>query len=145
MTIVEVGDIRKRVRHTIAESRSAAAERRAQVADAERDGAEILAGVVAPLFTVVAAALKAEGYRFRVLTPAGTVRLAAESSADDYIEVALDTLRDPPGLVGRVSRRWGRRVLVDETVLREAAAIGGLTAEDLLEFTLAQLEPFVGR
>ena len=94
---------------------------------------------------MVAAALKAEGYRFRVLTPAGTVRLAAESAADDYIEVALDTLRDPPGLVGRVSRRWGRRVLVDETVLREAAAISGLTAEDLLEFTLAQLEPFVGR
>ena len=83
------------------------------------DGAEILAGVVAPLFTVVAAALKAEGYRFRVLTPAGTVRLAAESSADDYIEVAIDTLRDPPGLVGRVSRRWGRRVLVEHLGFEE--------------------------
>ena len=142
---MDVGDIRKRVRHTIAESRRAAAARRTLVADAERDGEAILTDVVAPLFAVVAAALKAEGYRFRVLTPAGTVRLAAESSADDYIEVAIDTLRDPPGLVGRVSRRWGRRVLVDETVLREAAAISGLTAENLLEFTLARLGPFVSR
>ena len=142
---MEVGDIRKRVRHTIAESRRAAAERRAQVADAERDGAGILADVAAPLFTVVAAALKAEGYRFRVLTPAGTVRLASESSADDYIEVALDTLRDPPALVVRVSRSWGRRVLVDDAILREAEAIRALTAEDLLELTLARLGPFVQR
>ena len=142
---MEVGDIRKRVRRTIAESRSAAAERRDLVAVAERDGAEILTDVVAPLFTVVAAALKSEGYRFRMLTPAGTVRLASESSADDYFEIALDTLRDPPGLVGRVSRGWGRRVLVDEAILREAAAISGLTAEELLEFSLAQLAPFLGR
>lgn len=142
---MEVGDITKRVRRTIAESRRAAAQRRDLVAVAERDGAEILTDVVAPLFAVVAAALKSEGYRFRVLTPAGAVRLASESSADDYVEIALDTLRDPPGLVGRVSRGWGRRVLVDEAIVREAAAISGLTAEDLLDFTLARLGPFVER
>ena len=142
---MDIGDIRKRVRRTIADARRAAAERRAQVAAAERDGAEVLADVAAPLFTMLAAALKAEGYRFRVLTPAGTVRLAAESSGDDYIEIALDTTREPPGLVGRVSRGWGRRVLVDETTLREAADISSLTADDLLDFTLAQLPPFVGR
>ena len=142
---MEVGDIRKRVRHTIDESRRAAAARRRRVTEAERDGAGILTDVAAPLFTVVAAALKAEGYRFRVLTPAGAVRLASESSADDYIEVALDTLRDPPALVVRVSRAWGRRVLVDDAILREAEAIRELTAEDLLEFTLARLGPFVER
>ncbi len=142
---MDVGDIRKRVRHTIDESRRAAAARRRQVTEAERDGAGILTDVAAPLFTVVAAALKAEGYRFRVLTPAGAVRLASESSADDYIEVALDTLRDPPALVVRVSRAWGRRVLVDDAILREAEAIRELTAEDLLEFTLARLGPFVER
>jgi hypothetical protein len=142
---VEVGDIRKRVRHTIDASRRAAAARRVQVADAERDGAGILAGVVSPLFTVVAAALKAEGYRFRMLTPAGAVRLASEAASDDYIEVALDTLRDPPALVGRTSRSRGRRVMVDEAILREAAAIRGLTPEDLLEFILERLGPFVSR
>ena len=142
---MDVGDIRKRVRHTIDESRRAAAARRRRVTEAERDGAGILTDVAAPLFTVVAAALKAEGYRFRVLTPAGAVRLASESSADDYIEVALDTLRDPPALVVRVSRAWGRRVLVDDAILREAEAIRELTAEDLLEFTLARLGPFVER
>ena len=88
---VDVGDIRKRVRRTIAEARRASAEHRAQVAAAEEDGARVLSDVVAPLFTMLAAALKSEGYRFRVLTPAGAVRLAAESSADDYIEVTLDT------------------------------------------------------
>ena len=142
---MDVGDIRKRVRHTISEARRAAAERRAQVAEAEQDGARVLADVAAPLFTQLAAALRAEGYRFRVLTPAGAVRLAAESSADDYLEVTLDTQREPPGLVARVSRTWGRRVLIDETTLREAGDIGSLTAEDLLEFSLAQLAPFVGR
>ena len=142
---MDVGDIRKRVRHTIDESRRAAAARRRRVTEAERDGAGILTDVAAPLFTVVAAALKAEGYRFRVLTPAGAVRLASESSADDYIEVALDTLRDPPALVVRVSRAWGRRVLVDDAILREAEAIRELTAEDLLEFTLTRLGPFVER
>ena len=142
---MEVGDIRKRVRHTIDASRRAAAARRVQVADAERDGAGILAGVVSPLFTVVAAALKAEGYRFRMLTPAGAVRLASEAASDDYIEVALDTLRDPPALVGRTSRSRGRRVMVDEAILREAAAIRGLTPEDLLEFILERLGPFVSR
>ena len=142
---MEVGEIRKRVRRTIAEARRAAAERREQVAAAEQDAARVLADVVAPLFTVLAAALKSEGYRFRVLTPAGTVRLAAESSSDDFIEVALDTQRDPPALVVRVSRTWGRRVLVDETTLREAADIGSLTAEDLLEFSLARLAAFLGR
>ena len=142
---MDVGHIRKRVRRTIAEARRAAAERRAQVAAAEEDGARVLSDVVAPLFTVLAAALKAEGYRFQVLTPTGAVRLAEQSSADDFIEVALDTQRVPPGLVARTSRTWGRRVLVDETTLREAADIGSLTAEDLLEFSLAQLAPFVGR
>ena len=142
---MDVGDIRKRVRHTIAGARRAAAERRAQVEAAEQDGAGVLSDVVAPLFTQLAAALRAEGYRFRVLTPAGAVRLAAESSADDYLELTLDTHRDPPALVARISRTWGRRVLIDETILREAADIGSLTAEDLLEFSLAQLAPFVGR
>ena len=142
---MEVGDIRKRVRRTIAEARRAAAERREQVAAAEQDGARVLADVAAPLFTQLAAALKAEGYRFRVLTPAGAVRLAAESSADDFIEVSLDTQREPPALVARISRTRGRRVLIDETILREAADIGSLTAEGLLEFSLAQLAPFLGR
>ena len=142
---MDVGEIRKRVRRTIAETRRAAAARRAQVEAAEKDGAQVLEEVVAPLFSQLAAALRAEGYRFRVLTPANAVRLAAESSADDYLEVAIDTTRDTPGLVGRTSRTWGRRVLVDEMTLREAADIGSLTAEDLLEFSLAQLAPFLGR
>ena len=142
---MDIGDIRKQVRRTIDEARRAAAERRIQVAAAEQDGTRVLADVVAPLLGQLAAALRAEGHRYRVLTPSGAVRLAAESSADDYLEIAVDTRRNPPGLVGRTSRTWGRRVVVDETTLREAVDIAGLTAEDVLKFSLAQLAPLLGR
>lgn len=138
-------NVRKRVLRTIDASRRAASARRARAAEAERDGAAVLNDVAAPAFLTVAAILRSEGRKFRVLTPAGSVRLASESSPDDFIELALDAARDPPALVGRVSRRRGRRVLVDEAVVREAEAIGGLTEDDAVDAILARLGPFVER
>ncbi len=143
--MVATGEIRKRVLRAIDESRHAAVTRRARAEEAERDGTAVLTDVITPLFKTVAAALKAEGYGFRVVTPPGSVRLASEVSSEDFIEVTLDTLRDPPALVGRVSRTWGRRVLVDELMVREASAIRTLTGDDALEFVLGQLGPFVER
>ena len=142
---METGDIRKRLRHTIDAAKRAAGERRARVADAERDGERVLTQTVAPLFTTIASALKAEGYAFRLSTPAGGVRLALETSADDFIELTLDTGADPPAIVGRMQRTWGRRVLADERVVRDGAAIGALTAEDALGYVLSVLPRFVER
>lgn len=141
---IAAGDVRQRVLHAIHAARRAAAERRALAAAAEQDGTAALE-VAAPVFKAVAAVLRAEGYGFRVLTPAGSVRLAAEAAPEDFIELVLDTKRDPPALVGRVSRAWGRRVLVDEQVVREAPALRGLTTDDALEIVLERLGPFVER
>lgn len=142
--MVAPADVRQRVLHAIQAARRAAEARRARAAEAERDGQAVLAEVVAPACRAVAAVLKAEGYGFRVLTPAGSVRLAAEAAAEDFIEIALDTTRDPPALVGRVSRAWGRRVLVDEQVVREAP-IDGLTEDEAVAIVLERLGPFVER
>ena len=98
MAMSEIADIRKRLRQTIEEAKRAAAERRNRAQIADRKGSEVLAAVVAPLLKAVAAALKAEGYPFRVSTPPGTARLSLESSSDDFIELALDTTR--------TVRRW---------------------------------------
>ena len=144
MPLVAAADVRKRVLRTIEASRRAAAARRERATEAERDGEAVLADVVAPAWKAVAAVLKAEGYGFHVLTPAGSVRLAAAAAAEDFIELALDTTRDPPALVGRVSRAWGRRVLVDEQVVREAP-LGGLTPDAAVEIVLERLGPFVER
>ena len=142
---METADIQKRVRRMIEESQRAAAERRTRAASAERDGTSVLTETVTPVMKTIAAALKAEGYPFRVLTPVGSVRLVSEASAEDFVELMLDTRRDPPALVGRVSHGWGRRVLVEEQVVREDAAIAGLTEDDALEFALGQLRRFVER
>lgn len=143
--MVATGEIRKRVLRAIAEARQAAARRRVDAEAAERDGTAVLAEVIAPVFKTVAATLKAEGFGFRVLTPSRAVRLASDVSSEDFLEVALDTIREPPALVGRISHTWGRRVLVDELVVREGAAIQTLTQDDTLAFVLGQLAPFVAR
>ena len=145
MAMSEIADIRKRLRQTIEEAKRAAAERRNRAQIADRKGSEVLAAVVAPLLKAVAAALKAEGYPFRVSTPPGTARLSLESSSDDFIELTLDTTRTVPALVGRVSRTWGHRILTHETVVLEGPDIVLLTDANALEFVMAELPPFVER
>ena len=138
-------EIRERLVRTIQQSQRVAVGRRTRAEEAERDTKTVLTQVVTPVFKTIASILKDEGYSFRVLTPTGAVQLASEASSEDFIELMLDTKRDPPALVGRVSRGWGRRVLVNELVLRVAPVIGDLTEDEVLEFALAQLGPFVER
>ena len=145
MAMNEPAEIRRRLRQIIEESKRAAVERRNRAQVADRKGSEVLAAVVAPLFKTVAAALKAEGYPFRVLTPPGVVRLSSESSSDDFIELVLDTTRAVPALVGRVSRTWGRRILTHEIIVVEEPDIVLLTDANALEFMMAELPPFVER
>ena len=142
---LETADVQKRVRRLVEDSKHKSRTRRDRAASAGHLGTSVLAHVVTPVVKTVAAALMAEGYSFRVSTPSGAVRLVAEASADDFIDVALDTRRDPPALVARVSRRWGRRVLVDEHVVCEDAAIADLTDEGTLDFFLSVLGPFLER
>ena len=142
---MDTGEVRRRVRRTIDDARARARSRRHDVAAAEEEGRRVLREVAAPLFRTVASALKVEGYRFTVETPAGAVRLAAVGAGENAIELALDTSRDPPALVGRMAHVRGRRVLSDERIVAEHPALGDLAAENLLEFVSSALAPMVER
>ena len=143
--MIETAELRKRLCRTLDEAKRAAAARRRRAAAAEQDGARVLAEVVAPLFKTVASFLKAESYPFRVITPHEAVRLASETSGENFIELAVETTTDVPAIVGRVSRTWGRRILTNETVVAEATDIANLSDEDVLAFLLKALPPFVER
>ena len=143
--MVETGEIRKRVKAVVAQSRRAAKDRRLGVEVATREGERALRHVVAPMFRAMAGVLKAEGYPFTVSTPTGAVRLAADGPGENFIELALDTVADPPVLCSRVSRARGRRILIDEKVVRAGESIGSMTDEDTLEYLLGELPAFVER
>ncbi len=140
---VENEHIRMRLQRVIEESRRGAQERRARAEAASDDGERLLRQVVAPMFRKMAHVLKAEGYLFRVSTPKEAVQLIAEGPGENRIELAVDTTVDPPALQSRVVRTRGRRVLVDETVVRTGDAIVSMTDEDTLDFLLAAIPPFV--
>lgn len=142
---MEISDLRKRLKQTIEAAKRAAAARRERHDAAEREGRGVIEKVATPVFKMVATALRAEGHLFQVSTPAASVRLASERARDDFIELALDTERDPVALVGRVSRTWGRRVLEAESIVSEAAGFAALTDEAVLAFLLKELQPFVER
>ena len=142
---MEVADVRRRVRAAIDAARKSARERRERSDRAASEYEVFLRDRAVPLFHVVASALVAEGHRFKVFTPAESVRLAAESSGEDFIEVALDSTLDPPAVIGRVSRGRGRRSVASERPINADVAIADLTDDDLMAFLLSEIPPFVER
>ena len=139
---MEISLVRKRLTETIERAKKQAAERRARSDQAARDFAVFLQKVAVPLFRQVANALKADSYAFTVFTPSDSVRLMSDRSADDYIELTLDTTENPPCVVGQISRTRGRRVIDAE---RAVGAPDAVTEEQLLDFLLKELEAFVER
>ena len=136
--------VRRRVIATIERAKRAAAERRARGDETARAYGEFLQHVAIPLVRQVAGALKASGYLFVVSTPAGAVRLTSEKTSEDYIELSLDTSGNQPVVMARISRARGRGVVETERPLAEAS-IGDLTEEQVLEFLVMELAPFVER
>src|SRR5512132_1216216 len=108
---MEVSEVRRRLRTAIEKAKHAAAERRARNEAAARDYDLFLADRATPLFHQFAMALASEGRAFKVFTPAGSIRLAAERSPEESIELVLDDSSDPPAGVGRITRARGRRVV----------------------------------
>jgi hypothetical protein len=138
------GDVRRRLQQTIERAKRGAGERRTRNDEATRVFNAFLDDVAVPLFKQIANVLKVEGYSFTVFTPSGSVRLMSDKSADDYIEIALDTAGENPRVMAHVSRSRGRRVVDEEKVVAPGTpeAIG---EEDLFAFLLKELEPFVER
>ena len=140
---MQISSVRQRLLVTIERARRAAVERRARAEEAARDYDRFLGEVAVPLVRMVASVLRAEGYTFNVFTPGGSVRLASDRSADDYVEIALDTTGEYPRVMGRTSRSRGRRGVDSERPLCEAQRVSEITDEDVLAFLLKELEPFV--
>ncbi|MBM3820236.1 MAG: hypothetical protein FJW14_14635 [Acidimicrobiia bacterium] len=129
----------------IAAARERAKRRREQTAEAEAAYAAFLQTVAAPVAKQLANALKTEGYLFTVFTPGDGVRVASDRGRDDYVEFVLDTEADPPQVVGRVRLTRGSRTLTDERPIRDGAAPGALSEEDVLAFLLDALQPWLER
>jgi hypothetical protein len=140
---MESSTVRNRLNVIIDAARRASAERRARNDEAVRSYERVLEFSV-PLFKQVAQALKVSGYLFTVFTPGGSVKLMSDKSAEDYLELSLDTSGDRADVMGRVSRTRGRRVMESERPIADKP-VGELTEDDVLEFVLKEIAPFVER
>jgi hypothetical protein len=141
---MEIASVRQRVLQAIDRAKRGAAERRVRMDEAAGEYATFLQEIAAPLFRQVANALKAEGYLFNVFTPGGSVRLMSDRSADDYIELVLDSTGNEPIVMGRTRRGRGQRVLESAEPLGPGP-VRDLTEEDVLEFLVRELGPYVER
>ncbi len=142
---MEVSDVRRRLRGAIEDAKRRAADRRARADEASRAWQEVLPTIAVPAVHAMASALTGEGHRFKVLTPGDAVRLSPERSAEEFIELVLDTARDMPALMVHSTRGRGRRIISVERSVREGAAIAQLTQEDVVGILLEELVPFIER
>ena len=143
--MLEAGEVRKRLRQTIEAAKRDAAARRAAMGDVERAYNSFLEERAIPVFRQLAGALKAEGHVFQVLTPAGTVRLVSDRDQDDFLEIVLDVAGRKPVVVGRTSYARGSRLTTAEEPIRDGAHVSELDDEDVLNWMLRVILPFVER
>ena len=143
--LMEVSDVRRRIRAAIDSARLRAAERRARTDEASRAYDVFLETVAVPAFHTVVNALTGEGHRFNVMTPGRAVRMSPERTSEDFIELALDTDGEAPGVVIVTSRGRGRRTVTTERVLCPGPQIAALTEEDVVGALLEELLPFIER
>jgi len=112
---------------------------------AEKGYGDFLENVAAPVARQLAGALKAEGYAFTVSTPGRSVRLSSDHGRDDFVELALQSDADAAHVVGRIRRTRGSRTLDEEQPVKPGALPQELTDEDVLEFLVQALEPWLER
>ena len=141
---METSVVRNRLRETMERAKRRAAERRAHGSEASREYQAFLEHVAVPLVRQLAGALRADGHLYTVFTPSGSVRLMSDRHAEDFIEVLLDTDGDQPCVVGHSSRLRGGNVVERQRPIASGKP-GGIAEEDLLDFLLNELEPFVER
>jgi hypothetical protein len=140
---MDVSEVRRRLRAAIEQARRDAGARRERSDEGARTYEQFLNERAVPILHTLANALTAEGHRFKIFTPAGSVRLAAERGGDDFIEVALDATHDPPAVVLRTRQGRGRRQVATERAIAEGSAIASLSEEDVLRAVLEEIGPFV--
>ncbi len=141
--MVEVADVRRKFRTRIEEARKRGEARRSAADRASQDYEVFLKDVATPAFRMVASVLSAEGYPFKVFTPAGGVRMSSTNSRDDYFEVELETDSDMPQVIGRVNRSRGGRLTTIERPVREGTPVAELTEGDIIDFVLSEIDRFL--
>jgi len=142
---MEVSQVRRQVQAALAGARERAQQRRQRVADAESRYDRFLDNVAVPLARQVANVLKAEGRSFTVSTPGRTVRIETDRGRDDYVEISLNTDVDPPSVVAHIRHTRGSRTIDEERALKSGAPPDEISEDELLEFLLRALEPWIER
>ena len=142
---METSEVRRRLLHAMAAARSRAQEHRQQSEDAAREYAAFLQNVATPVLQQVASSLKAENLPFTVFTPGDGLRLAYDRGRDDFIEFALDTSGRHPQVLGHISQSRGSRRLDEERPIKPDVSPAALTDEDVFEFVVQALEPWLAR
>src|SRR5262249_30486841 len=139
---MEIADVRKRVNDTIARARKRTTDRRERTDTASRAFERFLSNIAVPLVRQVANVLRTENYPFSVFTPPESVRLMSERSAEDYIEIWLDTSGHTPRVVAHVSRSRGHRGFDAHRVIGSGDP-DTITDAQLLDFLMEELELLV--
>ena len=142
---MEVSQVNKRVQIAIEQARGRAQTRRHAAASADKAYALFLETVATPVTRQVANALKVAGIAFTLGTPGGGLRLAADRGRDDFIEFVLDASGDVPQAAGRVSVTRGSRTIDQVVPIKPGTAIEDLADEDVLDFLVRALEPWLQR
>ena len=142
---MEVSQVRKRLKTAIDSSRDRAQRRRERAAAAQRTFETFLEEVATPVARQLANALKAEGYAFTVSTPGTALRLASDRAREDFIELALDTSGDQPEVIARTRHQRGSRTIDEEMPVKAGAGPEEIGEDDVLEFFLRALEPWLER
>lgn len=142
---MEVSAVRKQLQTRIAESRRLAKLRREAVTQADAAYKAFLDQVAVPVARQVVSALKSEHFLWSVSTPSGMVRLSSDASRDDFIEIDFDASGDAPRVVGRVSCGRGSRLNREERPLVDSVSPAAITEQDVLDFLLGALTPWLER
>ena len=142
---MEISHVRKQLQQAIAAAKQRTQLQRQRASEAEKAYAAFLENVAIPVTRQLAGALKSEGLAFTVHTPGDGLRLAADRGRDDFIEFSLDTSRTPAQVIGRISHTRGSRTIDEEQPIKPGAPPETLTEEDVLEFLLHALEPWLER
>ena len=79
------------------------------------------------------------------MTPAGAVRIEAERSADNFLELSLAVAQRPIALLLRRGYTRGHHVYTDDRVMAEGADFSGVTPANLLTALLDAATPFIER
>jgi hypothetical protein len=142
---VEVSHVRRRLKQAIDAARERARARRTRIDEAERAFGTFLADVATPVTRQVANALKVEGHAFTVFTPGGGLRLASDRGRDDFIEFVLDTQGDAAEVIARISYSRGSRTVDEERPIKRGTPVDAVSEEDVLEFLMDALQPWLER